>query len=113
MRHCLLLDLKDDPALIEQYEAHHRALWPEVAQHLRSQGVIDMQIYRLGTRLCMVMETDDSVFDADRMARAEATDPRLVAWEELMWRYQAPTPWTPAGIKWVAAKLIFDLTSQA
>lgn len=112
MRHCLLLDLKDDPVLIEQYEAHHRAIWPEVAQHLRSQGVTDMQIYRLGTRLCMVMDTDEGVFDAERMAHAQATDPRLAAWEELMWRYQVPTPWTPAGTKWVAARLIFDLAMQ-
>lgn len=112
MRHCLLLDLKDDAASIEQYEAHHRAIPPAVTLVLRSQGVTDMQIYRLGTRLCMVMESDDSVFDAERMARAAATDPVLTAWEDLMWRYQAPTPWTPAGAKWVSAKLIFDLATQ-
>lgn len=78
MRHCLFLDLQDDPALIEQYEAHHRAVWPEVQAHLREQGVTGMQIWRLGTRLFMVMETDDERFDAARMAQAEHSDPRLV-----------------------------------
>ena len=112
MRHCLMLDLRDDPALIKEYEDRHRAIWPEVATHLRSQGVTGMQIYRLGTRLCMVMDTDDAVFDAERMAHATATDPRLIAWEELMWRFQVPTPWTPAGVKWVAAEPIFDLALQ-
>ena len=112
MRHCLMLDLRDDPTLIAEYEAHHLAIWPEVAAHLRSNGVTGMQIYRLGTRLCMVMDTDDAVFDAERMARAAATDPRLIAWEELMWRFQVPTPWTPAGVKWVAAEPIFDLALQ-
>ena len=112
MRHCLLLDLKDDSALIEQYEAHHRAVPPEVTLFLRAHGVTDMQIHRLGTRLCMVRDTDDDVFDAERMARAAAADPWLIAWEDLMWRYQAPTPWTPAGAKWVSAKLIFDLATQ-
>lgn len=111
MRHCLMLDLKDDPALIEQYEAHHRAVWPEVQAHLRAQGIARMEIYRLGTRLCMVMETDDARFDAARMAQAEAADPRLQAWEALMWRFQAPTPWTPAGRKWVEATRIFDFAA--
>jgi L-rhamnose mutarotase len=112
MRHCLMLDLKDDPALIAEYEAHHRAIWPEVRQHLHQQGVTGMEIFRLGTRLCMVMDTDDARFDAERMARAEAQDPRLLAWETLMWRFQAPTPWTPEGRKWVRAERIFDLAAQ-
>src|SRR5204863_371678 len=30
MRHVLALDLKDDAELIAAYEAHHRAVWPEV-----------------------------------------------------------------------------------
>lgn len=112
MRHCLMLDLKDDPALIAEYEAHHRAIWPEVREHLRQQGVTGMEIFRLGTRLCMLMDTDDTRFDADRMAQAEGQDARLQAWEALMWRFQAPTPWTPAGRKWIPATRIFDLAAQ-
>jgi L-rhamnose mutarotase len=112
MKHCLLLDLKDDAALIEQYEVHHQAIWPEVAQHLRENGILSMEIYRLGTRLCMVMETDDASFDAQRMARQQTEDPKLRAWEDLMWRFQAPTPWTPAGQKWVEATRIFDLSEM-
>ena len=109
MRRCLLLDLKDDPALIDEYEAHHRAVWPEVEQHLRDSGIVAMAIYRLGTRLCMVIDTDDARFDAQTMARAQADDPRLCAWESLMWTFQAPTPWTPPGTKWVEATRIYDL----
>ena len=109
MRHCLMLDLKDDATLIAEYEAQHRAIWPEVAAHLRLHGVLDMDIYRLGTRLCMLMETDDAVFDAARMAEAAETDSCLQAWEQLMWRYQEPTPWTPASTKWCAAQCIFKL----
>ena len=109
MRHCMFLDLKDDPVLIAQYEAHHRAVWPEVKEHLLKQGVTGMEIYRLGTRLCMWMETDDQRFDAERMERAQVADPRLQEWEALMWRFQLPTPWTPEGHKWTAAERIFDL----
>lgn len=112
MRRCLMLDLKDEPESIARYEDLHREIWPEVARHLREQGVIDMLIFRLGTRLCMLMETDDRRYDAQRMARAEATNPRVVEWEALMWQFQSPTPWTPTGRKWTEAACIFDLSRE-
>jgi L-rhamnose mutarotase len=96
MRHCLMLDLKDDAGLIAEYEAHHRAVWPEVADHLRSSGVISMDIWRLGTRLCMLMETDDAVFDPQRMAEAAEADARVQAW-------------APKGGKWTPAECIFEM----
>jgi len=30
-------------------------------------------------------------------------------WEALMWRFQAATPWTPDGMKWMPMERIFDL----
>jgi len=113
MRRCLALDLRDDPELIARYEAHHRAVWPEVLAHLRTQGVRELEIYRLGTRMVMVMDTDDAVFDPARLAAAERDDPRLKEWEALMWRFQAPTPWTPAGTKWTPMQSIFRLSEAA
>ena len=109
MRHCLALDLRDDPELIARYEAHHRAVWPEVLAHLRAHGVRELEIFRLGTRMVMLMDTDDAVFDAQRMAAAQHDDPRIREWESLMWRFQAPTPWTPEGTKWTAMQSIFRL----
>jgi len=109
MRHCLALDLKDDPALIAEYEAHHRSIWPEVRAHLHAHGVTGMELYRLGTRMVMLMETDDERYDAEAMARAAQTDPKIREWEALMWKFQAPTPWTPAGQKWVGMGRIFKL----
>jgi len=113
MRHCLALDLKDDPALIAEYEACHRAVWPEVLAHLRAHGIRELEIFRLGTRMVMVMETDDAVFDAARMAAAERDNPRIREWEALMWRFQAPTPWTPDGEKWTPMLPIFRLGDTA
>ncbi|MBB3276750.1 MULTISPECIES: L-rhamnose mutarotase [Pseudoxanthomonas] len=110
MRHCLALDLHDDPDLIAAYEHYHRQVWPEVLAHLRTQGVRELEIFRLGTRMVMVMDTDDAVFDAARMADAERDDPRLRAWEDLMWSFQKATPWTPEGTKWTPMQPIFRLT---
>ncbi|MCR6479362.1 L-rhamnose mutarotase [Variovorax sp. ZS18.2.2] len=109
MRHCLALDLKDDPVLIAEYEAYHRNIWPEVRAHLDAQGVTGMEIYRLGTRMVMLMETDDARYDAEAMALASQNNPKIREWEALMWRFQAATPWTPEGEKWVAMDRIFEL----
>ena len=62
MRYALALDLVDDTAKIAAYEKAHEAIWPEVRQHLRTEGVLDMEIYRLGTRLFMLMEVDPAVY---------------------------------------------------
>ena len=112
MRHCLALDLKDDPELIARYEDFHREVWPDVVRHIRDHGVVDMEIYRLGTRLFMIMETDDAVYDVDRMAEAALSNVVVQRWETLMWQFQAPTPWTPAGEKWMLMNRIFDLKQQ-
>jgi L-rhamnose mutarotase len=109
IRYALALDLIDDAKGIADYEKAHQAIWPEVHAHLHSQGVVGMEIYRLGTRLLMVMEVDPAVYSAERMAQASRDNPAIVRWEALMWTYQAPTPWTPAGEKWVAMNKIFDL----
>ena len=108
-RYALALDLVDNAQAIADYEKAHAAIWPEVRTHLHRQGVVGMEIYRLGTRLFMVMEVDPTVYNAERMAQAALDNPAIVRWEALMWTYQAPTPWTPAGAKWVAMDKIFDL----
>lgn len=110
-RYCQALDLVDSPALIEEYLHFHQRIWPEIATHLRGHGILEMEIYRLGTRLFMVMEVSDE-FDAERFALASQNDPDVQRWEELMWQYQVATPWTPPGEKWVAMERIFSLTQQ-
>ena len=110
-RYCRALDLVDDPQLIADYERYHREIWPEITGHLRLYRIAEMEIYRLGTRLMMVMETTED-FDNEEFARRSLADPKVYEWEALMWRYQRPTPWTPAGEKWVAMTRIFSLTEQ-
>lgn len=112
MRHCFALDLRDDAELIARYEAHHRRIWPEVTAHLRQHGVLDMEIYRVGARMVMVMETDDAVYDPQAMAQAAQANAKLREWEALMWTFQRRTPWTPPGQKWTSMTRIFNLSDQ-
>ena len=111
-RYCLALDLVDDAAKIAEYEAAHQTIWPAVRDHLLANGVVSMEIYRLGTRLFMLMEVNPAVYRAEVMAAASAANPTIVEWERLMWTFQAPTPWTPAGEKWVPMQRIFNLQDQ-
>jgi L-rhamnose mutarotase len=110
-RFCLALDLADDVALIAEYEQLHRRIWPEIAGHLRSHGVLDMQIWRLGTRLFMVMDAAPA-FSTEAMDQASAANPKVQEWEALMWRFQKPTPWTAPGNKWQPMTQIFSLDEQ-
>ncbi|HEU4607925.1 MAG TPA: L-rhamnose mutarotase [Chitinophagaceae bacterium] len=109
-RYCLALDLVDDPALIQEYEHWHRSEngWPEIRKSIVDAGITDMQIYRTGNRLFMIMETDDS-FDFARKAAMDASNPKVLEWEELMWKFQQPLPWAKEGEKWILMDKIFDL----
>ncbi|MFO2462800.1 L-rhamnose mutarotase [Pseudomonas sp. 15FMM2] len=110
-RQCLALDLIDDPELIARYEHLHQQIWPQISAHLRQHGVLDMQIWRLGTRLFMVMDTGPQ-FSATAFAQASASDAQVLEWEALMSRFQQPTPWTLPNEKWRPMTRIFSLIDQ-
>ena len=56
-RYCQTLELRDDPEMIDKYCEAHAHVWPEIQAGIREVGILDMQIYRLGTRLFMIMDT--------------------------------------------------------
>ncbi|MCG6987155.1 MAG: L-rhamnose mutarotase [Gemmatimonadetes bacterium] len=107
-RYCLALDLKDDPELIAAYERHHQRIWPEITASIRASGIVDMEIYRTGNRLFMVMEVDEG-FSFEAKGAADLADPKVQEWETLMSTFQQALPWTGPGEKWVRMKRIFKL----
>ncbi|WP_420147111.1 L-rhamnose mutarotase [Spirosoma sp.] len=108
MRYCLALDLKDDPARIAEYEEYHKRIRPEIEASIRESGITEMEIYRVGNRLFMIMETDDT-FSFDAKAAADAANPKVQEWENLMWTYQQSLPMAKPGEKWVLMKNIFQM----
>lgn len=107
-RYCLALDLRDDPELIAEYERYHREVWPEILQSIRGSGIEELEIYRTGNRLFMVMDVADG-FSFEGKAKADQADPRVQEWEDLMWTFQKPLSWAEPGQKWVPMERIFKL----
>ena len=107
-RYCLTLDLKDDPALIAEYEQHHKAVWPEIIASIKDAGITDMQIFRFHTRLFMIMEVAET-FSFEKKQNADQNNPKVVEWEDLMWRYQQRLPGSRQGEKWMLMEKIFAL----
>jgi L-rhamnose mutarotase len=108
MRYCLALDLRNDPQLIAEYEAYHKKVWPEVEASIKNSGILNMQIYRIGNRLFMIMETSDS-FSFEAKATADNANPKVQEWETLMWNYQQALPGSKPGEKWKLMNKIFEL----
>lgn len=107
-RFCLTLNLKNEPALIRQYEEYHKAVWPEIIRSIKDSGIENMEIYRLNTKLFMIMEVNDD-FSFEKKAAADKDNSKVQEWEELMWKYQEALPGAAKDEKWIMMNKIFDL----
>jgi L-rhamnose mutarotase len=110
-RHCLTLDLRNDPALIAEYKRYHQDVWPEVKQSLRDSGILDMEIYLLGTRMFMIIETTDS-FSFPKKAELDRNNPKVMEWEALMGKFQQPfSSDAPPEARWLPMDRVFKFTA--
>lgn len=110
MRHFgLALNLKDDPHVIEQYKIYHRDVWPEVLESLREVGITRMDIYLLGRRLFMAIETVDDFDPARDFPRYLELHPRCREWDELMRTFQEPVPEAKPDEWWATMEPVFEL----
>jgi L-rhamnose mutarotase len=108
-KYVLALDLKDDEELIQAYEAYHRAVWPEVLKSIKEAGITQMEIFKTGNRLCMVIETVDA-FSFERKSQLDGANQKVQEWEALMGRFQQALPHARQGEKWMEMNRIFKLS---
>ena len=109
-RFCKTLTLEDDPAFIEEYKKVHAegAAWPEITQGMIDVGILDMEIYIVGTRLFMIMDTVPD-FDHDKAMVQLATKPRQGEWEAYVSRFQLTSADASADEKWQLIERIYKL----
>jgi L-rhamnose mutarotase len=104
------MDLKDDPELIAEYKRRHSQgeTWPEILAGIRGVGILDMQIFILGTRLVMIVETPVD-FEWDRAMARLATLPRQQEWEDYMAIFQQCAEGATSDEKWQMMERMFYL----
>ena len=107
IRQVLAIDLKDD-SVVETYRDHHRRVWPEVLESLRTSGVREMQIYLLGRRLVMIAELEEGSDLRRAFGERIAANPRVAEWEHLMMSLQQPAPGAGPDDWWTAMEPVFE-----
>jgi len=109
-RYCKTLTLEDNPELIEEYKKVHApgACWPEITRGMIEVGILDMEIYILGNRLFMIMDTVPE-FDHESAMSELATKPRQSEWEAYVSRFQKTSSESTADEKWQVMERIFKL----
>ncbi len=109
-RYVQTMDLKDDKELIAEYRRRHSEenAWREVLNGIREVGILDMQIFILGTRLVMIVETPLD-FDWDSAMSRLATLPRQQEWEDYMAMFQQCREGATSDEKWQMMEPMFCL----
>jgi L-rhamnose mutarotase len=113
-RYALALDLVEDAELIAQYEAWHQPGRTPAAiiRSILESGIENMEIYRAGSRMFMLIEASDS-YSSESKSQADAANPDVQRWVELMKRFQQPVPVAGPDGTWVQMKRVFRLTDHA
>lgn len=109
-RYCQTLELKDDPELIAKYRECHseEKSWVEIREGIRSVGILEMEIYLLGNRLFMIVETSLD-FNWEVAMEQLAVLPRQAEWEEYVSAFQLCKSEDSSAQKWKLMDRIFYL----
>lgn len=109
-RYVQFLEISDDPELITQYRKWHSQEynWKEVRDGIREVGILEMEIYLLGSRLVMIVDAPVDFRWSEAMKRL-ATLPRQAEWEALVSKFQGCRPDARSDEKWQPMEQIFRL----
>jgi L-rhamnose mutarotase len=107
-QYCLACDLKDDVNGIQAYDDYHKNVWPEIKESLKHSGIHDMEIYRTGNRLFMIIQVTGD-FSFGKKAAMDLANPIVQKWEGLMSVFQKQIPWAEPDVKWLLMERVFKL----
>jgi L-rhamnose mutarotase len=105
-----ILELRDDPDMIAQYRKWHSQeyQWKEIRDGIREVGILEMEIYILGTKLVMIVDAPID-FDWDEAMARLATLPRQAEWEAFVAKFQGCSAEARSDEKWQMMERIFYL----
>lgn len=109
-RYVQFLEISDDPELVAQYRKWHSEEynWKEVRDGIRAVGILEMEIYILGSKLVMVVDAPAD-FEWDEAMNRLATLPRQAEWEAFVSKFQGCSAEARSDEKWRPMERIFRL----
>jgi L-rhamnose mutarotase len=109
-RYVQTMELKDNPELIRRYRAAHQRenFWPEIKAGIREVGILEMEVYMIGTRLVLIVEAPLD-FDWDTAMAHLATLPRQQEWEDYVAQFQKCASGETSDEKWKMMERTFYL----
>ena len=109
-RYVQTLDLSDDPEMIREYRKWHSEefQWKEIREGIRAVGILEMEIYILGTRLVMIVDAPED-FDWKSAMDKLATLPRQAEWEAFVSRLQGCSADARSDEKWQMMERMYRL----
>ena len=93
------------PDRIDDYEAIHAAVWPEVLELIHRSNIRNYSIFRDGTTLFAYFEYVGTDFEADM--RAMSDHPTNIEWWKLTDAMQEPVPDREPGEWWKSIPEVF------
>ncbi len=110
-RYVQILDLKSDEAdFIQGYKKVHdkEHFWPEIGEGIRAVGILEMELYILGNRLVMIVDTPLD-FDWNKAMARLATLPHQQEWEQHVAQFQDCAEDATSDQKWQMMERMFHL----
>jgi len=110
VHYCRTLELRNNPELIKEYRRRHEKgnVWQEIIDGIKQVGILEMEIYILGTRLFMIVETPADL-DLEAAMNKLATLPRQAEWEAYMSELQDTSADATSDEKWQMMERMFYL----
>ena len=110
-RFCQTLELVNKPRLIEEFKKWHKRenIWTEITEGFKQVGILDMEIYLLGTRLYMIVDTPED-FDWDMQMERLSRLTRQKEWNSFMAKFRRLDPNTGSRDTWELMRSIFRLS---
>lgn len=107
-RICLALDLKNDPALMQEYKRYHSPehYWNEIGEGIVKSGIPVMDIYMVDNRMFMICEVAIET-DFDEAWNGIGQFERQTEWSELMSTFQQALP--GHKLEWVKMERVYEI----
>lgn len=109
-RYVQTMDLENNPELIKLYRKAHSKehFWKEIGEGIKSVGILEMELYIIGSRVVMIVDAPMD-FDWDAAMKRLSTLPRQQEWEDHVAEYQKCAKGETSNEKWKMMERMFHI----